>query len=206
MVFRRRRRTTKKHASVRKAVIRELAKRVEVKRKVTTMNDVSVNTGGLVTQIWPDDPQPGTGRDQRVGHEVFSLSHYVKILLSSGGDGGNTARYMVVRLRNQYAGNIRDLFENTSWVAFGNLYANFEYALVEKVYVDKLLVLNPTVEGNPMQKFRKHYLKIQEKVEWNSSLGTSQNNLYVIVVGSSGVGSFYPVKCSLLIESRYTDS
>lgn len=205
MVFRRRRRKTAKRPSVKKEVERQLAKRVEVKRYLTSYNS-TLNANGMVQQLWPDEPVQGDARDERVGNEIYSLSHKMTTVVQSGGTGNNTCRYMILRLRNPYTNNIRDLFENTSWSLFGSIYANLEYNVVQKVYIDKTIVMNPNYSDAVILKMRKHYLKIREKVRWDAASNDSQNNLYVVMIGSPGAASVSPLQVQLLIESRYTDS
>lgn len=205
MVFRRRRKKTTKRTSVRKEVERQLAKRTEVKRYLTSYNS-TLNSAGMVQQLWPDEPVQGDARDERIGNEIYSLSHKMTAVVQNGGDGTNTCRYMILRLRNPYTNNIRDLFENTSWSLFGSIYANLEYGVVQKVYIDKTIVINPSYEDQVVLKMRKHYLKIREKVEWDAASNDSQNNLYVVFIGSAGTLSPNPLQLQLLIESRYTDS
>lgn len=204
MVYRRRRRTRKN--SVRREVARQLAKSVEVKSKNLQRPSAAIDTTGEVYQIWPSrSPAVGDGRDERIGNEIYSLSHNLKLKVVGGAAGGNTMRYAIIRLRNQYTTTIGDLFENTSFVAFGSIYANWDYSVVEKVYMDKTLVINTSSSYNKIM-FRKHYLKLTEKVEYDSILGNSQNNLYFVLVGSASPGSPDPVLLTTLLKSRYTDS
>lgn len=207
MVYRRRkRRFNNKRGTIRKMVKKELAKSVEVKRVQTTENTVTLTQNGSVQQLWVDLPAVAAGRNQRIGNEVYSLSHKLSLVVQSGGAGANTFRYMLIRLRNPYSGNLLDLFERTSYIQFGSIYANLEYGIVQKVYMDKTIALNPSYSGNTVLKFRKHYFPMTEKVEWNSATALSQNNLYLVCVGSPGGSSTDPMSLATLIESRYTDS
>lgn len=205
MVFRKRR-FNNKRTNIRRIVKKELAKSVEVKRIQTTENTVTLTQNGNVQQLWVDLPADGVGRDQRIGNEVYSLSHKLSLVVQSGGAGPNVFRYMLIRLRNPYDGNLLDLFERTSYVQFGAIYANLEYGIVQKVYMDKTLTMNPGYVGGTVVKFRKHYFPMKEKIEWNNSTALSQNNLYLVCVGSPSSGTSDPMSLTTLIESRYTDA
>ncbi|HIB77877.1 MAG TPA: hypothetical protein EYO58_09760, partial [Flavobacteriales bacterium] len=178
-----RRRKMKSSSSVRKIVNSVLAKRVEVKRILNSYSG-SVTSSGTVIRLWPNKPIVGPDSNERIGNEVFSLSHTVKVLATLGDAGYNNMRYMVLRTYNPIT-LVQDLFDPVSFGLFTGQYAMLNYDVVQKTYVDKNITLNQQISGQKMSKFRTHYLKMKEKINWQNSTSNAQTNLYFVILSDS---------------------
>lgn len=209
MVYKRRR----SKMSVAQVVKRELAKSVEVKRVQTVNQSGGITSAGTLWKIWRSAlPAVGDGRDQRIGNEIHALSHNMKILMTLEGalpapaaqPGYNVLRYALVRTYNPVA-SANELFEPTTLASFTAIYAMFDYDIVEKVYMNKTLTVNQRAEDIKSSKYRQHYFKLPEKVNYTSSVSDSQTNLYLVLISDSGPLSVSHPNIECLIQSRYTD-
>ena len=199
-----RRRKMTKNSSVRKIVNSVLAKRVEVKRILSTSSG-PVTTAGTVIRLWPAKPEVGPDSNERIGNEVFSLSHTIKVLATLGDAGYNNMRYLVLRTYNPIT-IVQDLFDPVSFGLFTGQYAMLNYDVVQKTYVDKNLTLNQQLAGQKMSRFRTHYLKMKEKINWQGATSNAQTNLYFVILSDSHPLSVIHPNAAVIVQSRYTDS
>jgi len=199
-----RRKKMKSNSSVRKIVNSVLAKRVEVKKTFTSTSG-DITTTGTIVPLWRTDPAIGDFNTERTGNEVFSLSHTIKVLLSLGDAGYNNCRYLFLRTYNPIT-LASDLFDPVSFGLFSGQYAMLNYDVVQKTYLDKNVTLNQQVQSQRMSKFRSHYIKLQEKINWQGATSNSQTNLYFVILSDSGPLSIIHPRCSVLIQSRFSDS
>lgn len=199
-----RRKKMKRSSSVRKVVESVLAKRVEVKKTFTSTTG-NVTTTGTIIPLWRTDPAIGDLNNERTGNEVFSLSHTIKVLLSLGDSGYNNCRYMFVRTYNPIT-LVSDLFDPISFGLFTGQYAMLNYDVVQRTYLDKNITLNQMVQSQRMSKFRSHYIKLKEKINWQGATSNSQTNLYFVILSDSDPLSLIHPRCNVLIQSRFSDS
>jgi len=114
-------------------------------------------------------------------------------------------RYMVLRTYNPIT-LVQDLFDPVSFGLFTGQYAMLNYDVVQKTYVDKNITLNQQISGQKMSKFRTHYLKMKEKINWQNSTSNAQTNLYFVILSDSHPSSLIHPGAAILVQSRYTDS
>jgi len=134
------------------------------------------------------------------------LSTKLSILCSQADSPYNRVRYGIVKCRQRPA-NFASLFNPTSYTAFGGIFANLNYDVVQRVYLDKVMMLRPTAYNGtgPVMttKFAKHHCKTKDKLHFQSNLSGPQESWYFFVVSDSAIAPNPNV--DVLLNHRYTD-
>lgn len=207
MVYKRKRRTKKK-TSVSTLVNRALARKVEVKDCTQVSSGPVSNAGVLIPLFTAGVLAQGAASDQRIGNEINLLSTKISCLSSQTDSPYNRIRYALIKCRSRVT-TVASVFNPTSFTAFGAIFANWNYDVVEKVYLERTLMLRATASSGAavspimMTAFRKHYIKMKQKLHFQSNLSGPQEQLYLFVCSDSSIVP-HP-NFNMLLNHRYTD-
>lgn len=202
----------KKRPSFNARVKKIIARNTEVKDVTLNIGSAttpsqSINSDGTLTQLFvpPAMMAQGAGSDQRIGTEVTLLSMKLQILMSQQDAPFNRMRYAIIKTRNR-PGGVVSLFNNTSYTTFTGVFADWNYDVVERVYLDKQVLLRTSLSSIPMTKFAKHFVKTPDKLHFQTNLSGPQEGWYLLVISDSDPASVLHPKINLTLNARYTDS
>lgn len=183
---RRRRPKRRSAASVAKSVVRrELRKNVEMKRKYTAGTELTVSTLSQGTN-WYDlsSIDLGTGRDNRIGHEIVAKGIHLTGALHNNGSTTNYVRMVVIQQHTQDAlSSASDVFEkNVSNDDFSGTTGmqTMYYPLQKvdfKVLYHRIFKLNPAGTAGIADESRmfKKFIKLNRKVRFEQQTAEGDN-------------------------------
>lgn len=205
MVYRKRKFTKKPNLT--KLIKKVMASKVEVKAETVLANTNADNNGTLIRLL--QSTVSGTAHDQRIGNRTNLLSINLRMLNSLADIGYNNCRYAIIQCRSAPA-SVSSIFQTTSYAMFGGVYADWDYDIVKKVYLDRNITLNQQVVGNALvptsvSKFRKHYTKIKLDLHYDTAAANSLQEQLFLVIVSDSVLPPHP-GFAFVVRSRYTDS
>lgn len=187
-------------ASVRNEVSRALAQKIEVKSIVET-NSGSVSTTGVLKYLLTI--APGTAHDQRLGNKLNLLSFYLRIMWANGDRGYNNVRTSLVQTRKPIT-QISNLFDTTSFASFGSVFASWDYDTVSRVILDKNTTINQLVANEKRSVFFKKYMKCPDDIFYDTSVDTSTQSNYYLLICSDSLIAPHP-NMNYVLRTRYTD-
>ena len=203
-VIRRHRRTrkTSQFAVAKKAVQSVLRKQLELKKFTfawgISVGNTPLNYNPIAINLF-DYINQGLESDDRVGDRIRAMRLSLRINSESGDTPFNQMRYCIVETRETLpldtAGTYYSAISIFDKMATLGLNSFFDYDIVKKVYMDKLVTLNQLVTGAPVVKFMRKTLnfgKNGKPVVYNGALtGTlgeaNQTNLYFVAVSDSNL-------------------
>ena len=209
MVYRKRR-YRKKRPSLAKTVAKIIASKVEVKDATQLSSGGVTSTGTMFPLLTAGILAQGPSSDQRIGNEIMLLSTKLSIMCSQADSPYNRVRYAVLKCR-QRPTNVASLFNNTSYTAFGGIFANWNYDVIERVYLDRTMMLRAASSSGASNasvmttKFAKHHLKTKDKLHFQSNLSGPQESWYFFVISDSAPASLIHPNVDVLLNHRFTD-
>lgn len=200
-LFNNRKAVSKMKSLIKNEIKKNNRKNVEVKRETLAASTTSDNNGQLIPIL--QSVVTGVAHDQRVGNRTELLSMNLRIMNNIADTGYNNVRYAIIKCREEPA-SVSAVFETTSYASFGGVYASWDYDIVEKVYLDENLTLNQLVSGARMSKFRKHFIKSEMGLHYDTASANSlQERLYLVLTSDSTLAPHPGV--NYVLQSRFTD-
>lgn len=145
----------------------------------------------------------GTGKEDRIGNRIDLKEFRLRYMCSLGDPNFNNLRIMLIKTFEPLL-SIAAVFESTSLGTLGAVYANVNKNIVQRVHYDKNITLNQQYSGGRSSHFQKRNKKMNDVVNYSTSLGASvQDNYYVVLVSDSGFAPHPNVH--LCVKTLYTD-
>lgn len=172
--YKKKRRGTSMVSVAKRAVRQELRRNVELKRRYGTQTETSISTvnqGGNWHAL--SNVDLGTGRDNRIGHEIIAKGIHVAGHLHNNGAGTNYVRMVILEERTQadFTG-VEKLFEGATatqdFTGVNSMSAMY-YPIQKvdyKVFYDKVFKLNPVASTgkNDESRMFKKFIKLNRKM------------------------------------------
>lgn len=198
----------RKHAKQSLAKVAKELKRLKKKMpkpemKIRDFGQIySVDNAGTYIQMLTGI-SAGTGKQDRIGNRITLKQFKLRYMCSLGDTNFNNLRVMLIKTYEPLL-SLAAVFETTSLGTLGAVYANVNKDIVSKVHYDRNITLNQQYSGGRSAHFQKRNKKVEETIEYSTSLGASvQDSYYVVLVSDSGFAPHPNVH--LCVKTLYQD-